>query len=109
MNVKRIIKYFLIIGAVCFAGYLVFSLISDNIKKNNEEQAFCSAKCNYSQYSYFWEFSGGNVSKGFTTKDECLSFCIKSEEGFVMNFIGDSYASLVSSPPLSDLLKLIKK
>jgi len=110
MNIKKIIKYCLVIGSICLAGYLVLDLISNYIARKQDEKIFCAEKCNHSPYSYFWEFSGEYSTKGFTTKEECLSYCSKSREGFVYHFISDGYSSLtslISSPPLSDFLELI--
>jgi hypothetical protein len=108
MNAKSIIKLCSIVGAIFIAGYLAFNLISENISRQNNDQSFCTQKCSYSQYSYFWEFTGGNGEIGFTTKDECLKYCIKQREGYAYRFISESYASVISSPPLSTVLKFLK-
>jgi len=107
MNIKKILKYFLIIGFICLAGYLTFDLISENIAQKTDVQNFCLQKCNYNESSLFWEFSGDSGVKGFTTKDECFSYCSKAREGFVLRFVNDSYASLTSSSFLSDFFKFI--
>ena len=107
MNVKKIIIFFLAAGSICFAGYLAYDLISGNIKREHDTQIFCVEKCKYSQYSYFWEYTGGNATKGFTTENECLNYCTKSRQGFVYRYVVDTYASLISSPPLSDWIKLL--
>lgn len=99
MAKKTVIKLFLVIGAILLAGYLSYDVILQNIRSQNENRDFCDEKCSYSKYSYFWEFKGGNTAIGFTTKDECLRFCIKQREGF---------ASLLNSPPVSDILRFFR-
>ena len=105
MDVKQVIKYILVVGLICFALYLTYSVISGNISQKNQEENYCTAKCNYSQYSHFWEFSGEYSTKGFTTKEECFNFCSRSFEGFVFRILDSGYASLMSIPFLSDFLK----
>jgi hypothetical protein len=104
---KKIFKYSLVVALICLAGYLTFSLVYGNIVQKQADQTFCAANCNYSPYSYFWEFSGGNAAIGFTTEDECLSYCTKSREGLVYGFVSDSYASFISSPFVSNFLKFV--
>ena len=105
MDIKSIIKYVLIIGLVFFLGYLIFDLINGDITRKKDAQVFCTEKCGYNQNSFFWEFTGEDITKGFTTKDECFNYCEKSKEGFVYRFVNDSYASIMSSPFLANLLK----
>ena len=105
MNVLRLLKYFLIIALIFIAAYLTYNLVSDDLTKKNDEQTFCSLKCNYSEYSYLWEFSGEYSKKGFTTKDECFNFCSKSWEGFAYRVVKNSYAALMSLPFVSFFLK----
>ncbi len=82
MNIKAIVKYFLVLGLICLAGYLIFDLVSENIAQKKDVQIFCTQKCNYNQSSLYWEFSRDNGTKGFTTKDECFSYCSRVKEGF---------------------------
>jgi len=105
MDIKRILKYFLVIFLICFAGYLAYTLIMGNIAKNKDEQVFCAVKCNYSQYSYLWEFSGEDITKGFTTKDECLHYCSQEREGFVYRAISEYSASILYSPFMNYIFK----
>ena len=94
---KRIIKYCVFIILVGALAYLSFSLISSDESQKNAEHAYCATKCNYNSDSLFWEFSGGYSTKGFTTKEECLSYCSKSWEGLVYEMMNSSYASLQSA------------
>jgi hypothetical protein len=103
----KIFKPILVIALILIAGYLAFSLISENIAQKQDVQNFCSQKCSYNPSSLFWEFSGDNGTKGFTTKNECFGYCSQARQGFVYRFISESYASLVASPPVSDWLKSI--
>jgi hypothetical protein len=105
MNILRMCKYFLIIALVFIASYFAYNLISSDITQKNNEQAFCSSKCTYSEFSYLWEFSGEYSRKGFTTKDECFNFCSKSWEGFAYRVTNNSYAALLSLPFVSFFLK----
>jgi hypothetical protein len=107
MNVGKIIKFFLVIGLVCFAGYLIFDLVSGDIAQKEAVQNYCTEKCNYNSTSLFWEFSKDNGVKGFTTKDECFNYCSKVKMGFAYAFIQESYASLTSSPFVSGFLKFV--
>ena len=105
MNILKVSKYFLIVVLICIASYFAFNLISNDAVQKNNEQVFCTSKCNYSQYSYLWEFSGEYSRKGFTTKDECFSYCSKSWEGFAYRVTKSSYAALMSIPFVPYLFK----
>ncbi|MBU4204690.1 hypothetical protein KKE19_04265 [Patescibacteria group bacterium] len=87
---KKLIKYLLIITLVLVEGFLLISFVGGNIKEKKETEIFCDQKCAYSQNSYFWEFKGENIARGFTTKDECVNYCIKFKQGFVYSSIIDA-------------------
>ena len=108
MNIKALVKYFIVIVLVCLAGYLIFDLVSGDAAQKKDVLGYCTEKCSYNQSSLYWEFSRDTGVKGFTTKDECFNYCSQSREGFVYRLVSESYASLVSSPPLSDFLKFIQ-
>jgi len=82
MDVKSTIKFCLIIGLILVAGYLTYSLVSASLAQQRDVNSFCAQKCSYNPSSLFWEFSGDNGTKGFTTKDECFSYCSKVKLGF---------------------------
>ncbi|MBU3934648.1 hypothetical protein KKC00_01655 [Patescibacteria group bacterium] len=84
---KKAVKYFLVITLILVEGYLLTTFIGGNIKEKKEIETFCDQKCTYSPNSYFWEFTGENVSRGFTTKNECVNYCIKVKQGFVYSSI----------------------
>jgi len=107
MSIKTAIKSLLAVGLVCLGIYLVFDLVSSDIAQKQDVQNFCTQKCGYNPSSLYWEFAGDNGVKGFTTKTECFSYCSKTKMGFAYNLIVGSYASLMSSPFVSDFLKLI--
>lgn len=79
---KKIIVFFIVVALVLIESYLIITSAWDSIKEEKEIQSFCEAKCGYSQNSYFWEFSGENITRGFTTKNECLNYCQRRTQGF---------------------------
>ena len=79
---RKLIKYSLALALVVFEVYLVVSLVGGNITEKKEIEKACVEKCAYNSNSYFWEFSGENVIRGFTTKEECFNYCYKKEQGF---------------------------
>jgi hypothetical protein len=94
MSFKKIAILIAII-LVFTEGYLITSSITENEKDKAETKRFCSARCNQDGGNFLWEFSGeNNISKGFTTREECLSYCDRSKHGFVYNFLNSSKSSL---------------
>jgi hypothetical protein len=87
---KTIIKLLAVILAVALVlieTYLIISSIIDKNNENNQIQSFCAIKCDYNPSSLLWEFSGDTATRGFTTRDECFSYCSKVKQGFAFNFI----------------------
>lgn len=93
MSIKTAIKIFLVAGLIFVAGYLTFSLVSENINQKREVSNFCTQKCNYNATSLFWEFAGDNGTKGFTTQNECFSYCSRVKEGFIASFMSSPFIS----------------
>ena len=91
---KKIIVFFIVAVLVLGEGYLIITSVADGMKEEKEIQSFCEAKCAYSENSYFWEFSGESATRGFTTKNECLSYCQRKTQGFVYS-LGKSGAAFV--------------
>jgi len=82
MSFKKILIFLLVLGLIFAEGYLVVSIIMSEINTEKDVQVFCQQKCNYSQDSLFWEFSGEYSAKGFTTKEECFNYCSRVRQGF---------------------------
>lgn len=82
MNIKKIIIYFSILALVVVEGYLVYNMVSGDINNKRETAQYCGARCNYNQNVLLWEFSGDNITKGFTTEEECLNHCSRVKNGF---------------------------
>ena len=95
INLKTV-GIFLAITLVIMEGYLIVSSVLEKVNNDNQLSDFCSAKCDYNPSSLLWEFSADTVSKGFTTREECFSYCSKVEQGFA--------ASVLNS-----ILNIIKK
>ena len=105
MNAKKIIIFILVVGLISFEGYLVVSLFLGKTNQDKDVHNFCVEKCNYNPNSLYWEFSGDiNGVKGFTTEDECFSYCTRARQGFayfITNyapaFISNLFGNLFSS------------
>lgn len=82
MSIKKFIIYFLVIGLVVGEGYLLFNMVSGNVSNQKETEQYCGAKCNYNQNVLLWEFSGEYATRGFTTEEECLTYCSRVKNGF---------------------------
>ena len=95
------IKYlaiFLAIALVVIEIYLITSSIIDKYNNENIIRSYCETKCVYNPASFLWEFSGENIMKGYTTREECFVYCGKVKQGFVFNFIENfNYASVLDS------------
>jgi hypothetical protein len=103
-NIKKFIKYFIIIAVVLGWGYLIFAYITSNAAEKTAVQNYCNQKCSYNKNSFLWEFSNQDgISKGFTTSEECFSYCSKVKEGFAYKIKDYATASLNS------ILKLFQK
>jgi hypothetical protein len=91
MGKKGILILIFVLALVVIEGYLITTSVLDKISQDKSVQSFCVQKCNFNQTSSFWEFSGENAIKGFTTKDECFNYCSKVKMGFA--YILKDYAS----------------
>lgn len=84
MGAKKLIFIVLFLGLAVFEGYLLINWVSGNNKEKKETQNFCTSGCQYNNTNYLWEFSKeNNITKGFTTEEECMSYCSKYREGFI--------------------------
>ena len=86
LNIK-VISIFLVVALILIECYLIVSSAIDSNNQNNNIQDYCSIKCNYDPGSLMWEFSGDTYSKGFTTKEECFSYCSKVRQGFTASLL----------------------
>jgi hypothetical protein len=82
MNFKSIVIFILVLALVLGEGYLIVSVVMAKINTEKDVENFCTQKCNYSQDSFLWEFSGEYSNKGFTTENECFNYCSKVRQGF---------------------------
>lgn len=87
---KKLIKYFIVITLILVEGFLLISFVGEDAKERKEVEKFCDQNCEYNKNSYLWEFVGENISRGFTTKDECTDYCIDYKQGFVYTSLLDA-------------------
>jgi hypothetical protein len=83
MSFKKLLIFIVVVGLVVFEAYLIASSIIDKSNQQKDIQDFCATQCKYNPNNFYYEFHGDNATKGFTTKDECLSYCAKARMGFV--------------------------
>jgi len=95
MNLKKILTFIVILLLVGLLIYLATSIVSDKINQEKDVQSYCSERCAYNPTSFFWEFTGDYNTKGFTTEDECYSYCRKVRTGFA--YLLQNYTAGLSS------------
>jgi hypothetical protein len=96
MRAKGIIILIVILLLICVETYLIASSIIEKSKQEKDVHDFCIAKCNFNQSTSYWEFSGENGIKGFTTENECFNYCSKVKMGFAYA-LQDFAASVLDS------------
>jgi hypothetical protein len=83
MSVKTALILILVLGLIVVEGYLISTSILEKMNQDKDVQSFCGQKCSFSESTSYWEFSGENGTKGFTTQNECLSYCSDVRRGFI--------------------------
>ncbi len=83
MRVKGIIILVIVLALVAIEGYLIVSSVLGKVNQDKDVQTYCAVKCGFNQNTSYWEFSGENGTKGFTTEEECFNYCSKFRMGFI--------------------------
>jgi len=88
--------FLLLWALVLIEAYLITSSILEKRSLNEEVKNYCEARCSYNSQNMLYEFSGEGVMKGFTTENECFTYCAQVRQGYVYNVLSTATASLSS-------------
>ena len=103
MSVAKITTFILLWALVVIEIYLISSSIIEKKSQDTEVKNYCEARCAYNAQNMLYEFSGEGIMKGFTTKNECYTYCAQVKQGYVYNILSTATASLGSK--ILDFLK----